>query len=54
MLNYDLTKANEERKLQLSEVGDIRPGAYESAISYKEKAKLSHDRPILGKECPQA
>jgi len=43
-LNYDLTEAGEERRLQLSELDEIRVQAYESARSYKERAKLLHDR----------
>ena len=49
-LNYDLTKAGEERRLQLNELDEIRAEAYESARSYKERAKLFHDRRILRKE----
>ena len=50
MLNFDLTEAGEERRLQLSEFEDIRTEAYESAQSYKESAKLVHDKQILRKE----
>jgi len=39
-----LTEAGEERQLQLSELDEIRVEAYESARSYKERAKLFHDR----------
>jgi len=49
-LNYHLTEAGEERRLQLNELEEIRTEAYESARSYKEKAKLFHDRHILRKE----
>ena len=49
-LNYDLTEAGEERTLQLNELDEIRAEAYESARSYKERAKLFHDRRILRKE----
>ena len=49
-LNYDLTEAGEERRLQLNELDEIRAEAYESARSYKERAKLFHDRRILRKE----
>ena len=49
-LNYDLTEAGEERRLQLSELDEIRVQAYESARSYKERAKLFHDRHIFRKE----
>jgi len=50
MLNYDLTEAGEERKLQVSELEEIRAEAYESPRSYKERAKLFHDKHILRKE----
>ena len=46
-LNYDLTEAGEERRLQLNELDEIRAEAYESVRSYKERAKLFHDRRIL-------
>ena len=49
-LNYDLTEAGEERRLQLNELDEIRAKAYESAHSYKERAKLFHDRCILWRE----
>ena len=44
ILNYDLIEAGEERRLQLSELEEIRAEAYESARSYKERAKLFHDK----------
>ena len=50
MLNYNLNEASEVRKLQLSELDGIRADVYESARSYKERAKLFHDRYILKKE----
>ena len=50
MLNYDLTKVSEERRLQLSELDDIRVKACESVNSYKERAKLFHNRHIFRKE----
>ena len=50
VLNYELTEASEERILQLSELKEIRAEAYESARSYKERAKLFHDKHILRKE----
>ena len=50
MLNYDLTEAGEEHRLQLSELEEIRAEAYESARSYKERAKLFYDKHILRKE----
>jgi len=42
-LNYDLTEVGEERRVQLSELDEIRAEAYESARSYKKRAKLFHD-----------
>ena len=50
MLNFDLTEAGEVRKLQLSELDEIRAEAYENARSYKERAKDFHNRHILTKE----
>ena len=50
LLNYDLTEAGEIRRLQLSELDEIWVEAYENARSYKEMAKLFHDRHILRKE----
>jgi len=49
-LNYDLTEAGEERRLQPSEFDEIRVYAYKSARSYKEREKLFHDRYIFGKK----
>ena len=49
-LNYDLTEAGEERRLQLNELDEIRAEAYETACSNKERAKLFHDRRILWRE----
>jgi len=50
MLNYDLTEVGEERRLQMSELEEIRAEVYESARSYKERAKLLHDKHILKRE----
>jgi len=49
-LNHDLTKAGEERRLQLSELDEIRVEIYKSARSYNERAKLFHNKHILRKE----
>jgi len=38
MLNYDLTEAGEEHRLQLIELEEIRAEACESAQSYKKRA----------------
>ena len=50
MRNYDLTGVDEEHKLQLSELDEIRVEAYEIAQSYKESAKFFHNEHILSKE----
>jgi len=49
-LNIDLETAKVERKLQLSELEEIRAEAYENSRMYKERAKLLHDRHIHRKE----
>jgi hypothetical protein len=43
-LNFDLTKAGSERKLQLNE---LRNDAYDCERSYKERMKRAHDQNIL-------
>jgi len=48
-LNYDLSDADETRKLQLSELDEICAKAYESVRSYQKRVKLFHDRHILRK-----
>jgi len=50
MLNYDLTEADEEHRIQLSELDEIKAAAYESARSCKERAQLLHEKHILRKE----
>jgi hypothetical protein len=47
--NMDLNAAGLHRKLQLSELEEIRNDAYESARIYKEKTKAFHDNMIRGK-----
>ena len=42
--------AGVERKLQLSELEEIKAEAYENSRTYKERAKLFHDRHIHRKE----
>ena len=49
-LNFDLDKAGEERKLQLSELEELRDNAYENAKIYKERTKKLHDSKIFRKE----
>ena len=47
--NMDLTDAGLHRKLQLSELEEVRNDAFESARIYKEKTKAFHDNMIRGK-----
>ncbi|GKD93419.1 hypothetical protein Tco_1373256 [Tanacetum coccineum] len=44
--NMDLTKAGENRFLQIKELVEMRLDAYESSISYKERMKKWHDKRI--------
>ncbi|GJW76458.1 reverse transcriptase domain-containing protein [Tanacetum coccineum] len=44
--NMDLTKAGENRFLQINELDEMRLDAYESSISYKERMKRWHDKRI--------
>ncbi|GJZ64192.1 reverse transcriptase domain-containing protein [Tanacetum coccineum] len=44
--NMDLTKAGENRFLQINELDEMRLNAYESSISYKERTKRWHDKRI--------
>jgi hypothetical protein len=48
-LNFDLSKAGSDRKLQLSELDELRLEAYENAKLYKAKTKSFHDKHILRK-----
>ncbi|GKA54028.1 putative nucleotidyltransferase, ribonuclease H [Tanacetum coccineum] len=48
-VNMDLNNAGNSRKLQLSELDEIRRDAYESSRIYKEKTKAFHDRYITNK-----
>ncbi|CAN6462810.1 unnamed protein product [Victoria cruziana] len=47
--NFDMAKAGENRKLDLSELEEIRNDAYESSRVYKAKMKAFHDKYILKK-----
>ncbi|XP_062075470.1 uncharacterized protein LOC133779532 [Humulus lupulus] len=49
-LNFDLKAAGLNRKLQLSEIEDLRNDAYENSRIYKAKMKSAHDKQILRKE----
>ncbi|KAI3767334.1 hypothetical protein L2E82_17429 [Cichorium intybus] len=42
-VNMDYTDAGKERKLQLSELEELRDEAYENAATYKSKMKRYHD-----------
>ncbi|GKD05726.1 reverse transcriptase domain-containing protein [Tanacetum coccineum] len=44
--NLDLTKARENRFLQINDLDEMRLDAYESSISYKERTKRRHDKQI--------
>ena len=48
-LNFDLDKAGEKRKLQLTEMEEMRLDSYENAKLYKERTKLFHDKRIFRK-----
>ena len=47
--NLDLEKAGDLRKLQMSELDELRNESYESSRMYKDKLKAFHDRHILRK-----
>ncbi|KAJ4713078.1 Pol polyprotein [Melia azedarach] len=49
-LNFDLTTAGIQRKLQLSEIEELRNDAYEKFRIYKSKLKATHDKQILRKK----
>ncbi|XP_059441924.1 uncharacterized protein LOC132174256 [Corylus avellana] len=46
-LNFNLTKAGEQRKLQLDELEELRNDAYNCAKLYKDQMKKIHDQNIL-------
>jgi hypothetical protein len=46
-LNFDLTKAGSQRKLQLNELEELRNDAYDCAKMYKSRMKKVHDQNIL-------
>ena len=48
--NFSIDQAREERKLQLSELDEIRLEAYENSKFYKEKTKKFHDSLIAKKD----
>ena len=45
-LNFDLKKAGDLRKLQISELKELRNDAYDNARISKHKTKLFHDKSI--------
>jgi hypothetical protein len=46
-LNFNLSKAGSQRKLQLNELEEIRNDAYDCARMYKDQMKKAHDQSIL-------
>jgi len=46
-LDFDLTKAGSQRKLQLNELEKLRNDAYDCARMYKARMKKVHDQNIL-------
>jgi len=46
-LNFNLTKAGSQRKLQLNELEKLRNDAYDCARLYKARMKKAHDQNIL-------
>ena len=48
-LNFDLTKAGDLRKLQISELEELRNEAYENAKITKDRVKIFHDKHIIRK-----
>ncbi|KAL2532163.1 putative nucleotidyltransferase [Abeliophyllum distichum] len=47
--NFDLQAAGSTRKLQLTELEEIRNDAYENAKIYKSRMKVFHDKHIVRK-----
>ena len=48
-LNFDLSTAGLRRKLQLTELEELRNDAYDNSRIYKAKMKAAHDRQIMRK-----
>jgi hypothetical protein len=46
-LNFNITEAGDQRKLQMDELEELRNDAYDSAKQYKAKMKKTHDQNIL-------
>src|SRR5262249_42469639 len=49
-LNFDMDIAGRERKLQLSELEELRLSAYDNARIYKERTKKWHNQHIFKRE----
>src|SRR5262249_4023820 len=49
-LNFDMDTAGRERRLQLSELEELRLSAYDNARIYKERTKKWHDQHIFKRE----
>ena len=49
ILNIDLDVAGNHRKLQISELEELRNEAFENARGYKERTKVFHDQAIIRK-----
>jgi len=47
LLNWDAEASGKKRKVQLSELEEIRLNAYQSSKLYKKRAKVYHDKRIL-------
>ncbi|KAH9685501.1 hypothetical protein KPL70_013991 [Citrus sinensis] len=47
--NFDMQHASSERRLQLTELEEIRNDAYENAKIYKQRMKVFHDKQIMRK-----
>jgi len=48
-LNFDLTKAGNLQKLQISKLEELRNEAYENAKITKDRVKIFHDKHIIKK-----
>ncbi|XP_062149681.1 uncharacterized protein LOC133858264 [Alnus glutinosa] len=46
-LNFDLKKANSQRKLELNKLEELRNDAYDCAKLYKAQMKKAHDQSIV-------
>ena len=51
-LNFDLTKAGDLWKLQISELEELKNEAYENAKITKDRVKIFHDKHIIRKTFP--